>query len=341
MSDLEIEECILSKDTNRALELCTKGQKYFLGLFIKQFDENFVDRSAPVIRIMLVCNWCTTEQLVNLWNKMSKGNFTWNNIQIVMNEPADYYVVINSAPKEIVIDPKKTIVFRMEPHMDKNPIQWGEWANPDSDKFLKIFKHANKEYNNIEWHLSKTYQELSTMKIEKNPEFDSIISTVLSAKYKDPGHVKRIDFVRFLEKKGMKMHVYGDNKWNYKDYKGSLPYHCKDQAIFPYKYIFNAENHNIDSYFTEKLVDGILGECLVFYYGCFNIKEYLDERAFVHLELSNFEKDYEIITRAIKEDWHSKRLPYIREAKKKILEDMQFFPRLEKIINQFKTENSA
>ena len=180
----------------------------------------------------------------------------------------------------------------------------------------------------MEWHLSKTYTELSLMKTEKKY---NILSTVLSDKYNDPGHVKRIDFIKFLEKK-MHIDVYGNNRWNYKNYKGELPYHCKDDAIFPYKYIFNCENQEIKNYFTEKLIDGILGECLVFYSGCFNVKQYIDEKAFVYLDLVDFEHDYCIIEKAIKEDWYSQRLPHILEAKKKILNELQFFPRLEKII---------
>ena len=63
-----------------------------------------------------------------------------------------------------------------------------------------------------------------------------------------------------------------------------------------------------------------------------NIKDYIDERAFVYLELKNFENDYEIIKSAIMNDLWSERIEYIREAKKKILNELQFFPRLEKIV---------
>ena len=101
----------------------------------------------------------------------------------------------------------------------------------------------------------------------------------------------------------------------------------------PYKYIFNVENFQINNYYTEKLIDGILSECLVFYHGCPNIKELIDEKAFVWLELSNFEQDYKLIKKAIEEDWWSERLSYIKQAKTKILDELQFFPRLEKIIN--------
>ena len=117
---------------------------------------------------------------------------------------------------------------------------------------------------------------------------------------------------------------------------GPLPPHDKNGGLLQYKYTFNAENHSIRNYYTEKLIDGILAECLVFYWGCPNVKDYIDERAYVQLELVDFEKDYQTVQKAINEDWHSQRLPYIREAKKKILDELQFFPRLEKILNNLR-----
>jgi hypothetical protein len=36
------------------------------------------------------------------------------------------------------------------------------------------------------------------------------------------------------------------------------------------------------------------------------------------------------VKKAIEEDWWSQRLPYIREAKRRILTELQFFPRLER-----------
>ncbi len=362
----EIEKCIETKNVEQALELCSKEKQYYLGLFIgrllqttssryfelmaimtsntdvtkadvkllKNQEPSVVQTDDPTkIRVQLLCNWCPSEELARMWNKMSKGNYIWNNIQIVWDGRIDYYVVINSSPSGIPIDKKKTILFRMEPNMAKNPEIWKEWANPNQEDFLKVFKHESGDYNNNEWHLSKTYTELLNTSVPKNPELTKVLSTVLSAQYNDIGHVKRVDFVKFLDKKGVTVHVFGDNKWQYKNYKGSLPTHCKDDGIFPYKYTFNAENNPISNYFTEKLIDGILGECLTFYWGCPNAKKYIDERAYVQLELSNFEQDYETIKRAIQEDWHSQRLPYIKEAKKKILTELQFFPRLEQILN--------
>jgi L-rhamnose mutarotase len=159
------------------------------------------------------------------------------------------------------------------------------------------------------------------------------MSTVLSSKYFDPGHIKRIDFVKFLESKNMDVDVFGSNEFNYKRYKGSLPYAFKDDGLFPYKYTFNVENKSVLNYVTEKLADGILSECLTFYSGCKNASCHFDERAFVYLELEDFEHDYNVIKTMIENDEWSKRIEYIRLAKQKILNEQQFYPRIAKIIN--------
>ena len=319
---------ILSKDIENPNENCLDTSK-----FLTQFQNNINDETK--IKVKLLPSWTTSEALRDTWNRMSKGNYTWNNIKIVLDDKPDYFVVINAPPYNVKLteeQKKKTIVFQMEPYMDTiNKEKWGEWACPDPLKFFKVCSHK-LEYNNNEWNLKKTYNELKSMKMDKDCKLDSVISTVLSDKYYDPGHIKRIDFVKFLEKKDMSIHVFGSNKFEYIDYKGSLPWYEKDDAMIPYKYVFNCENNNIKNYFTEKLIDGILAECLVFYSGCINIREFIDERAFIYLELSNFEDDYQKIKKAIEDKEWEKRIDIIRIEKLKILDYLQFFPRLERII---------
>ena len=299
---------------------------------ISKLDKNIFKQKY--IKVLLACSWCSSKELCDTWNKMSKGNYIWNNIQIVSEEPCDYYCIINQPPSNLKIILENTIVFNMEPHMDKKSHLWNEeWMNIDKNKF-KWYGSHDKHYNNNEWHISKTYNELKNEEIIKDENLSNILSTVLSDKYNDPGHIKRVDFIKFLQlKNDIKVDVFGANRFMWDNYKGSLPYHEKDNALLPYKYIFNVENFQINNYYTEKLIDGILSECLVFYHGCPNIKELIDEKAFVWLELSNFEQDYKLIKKAIEEDWWSERLSYIKQAKTKILDELQFFPRLEKIIN--------
>ena len=334
---MEINNLISENKINEALNHCLKNNLNNLGSLIQKVSG--ITTEEPIIlkkiRILLACNWSDSKSICDLWNRMSKNNdYSWDKIQIVWEEPCDYYCIINKPfDDNLKYIPEKTIVFRMEPNMETNTFLWGDfWSKPNEQDFKFVGFHE-KHFNNNEWHLSKNYSQLSSEPIIKNNDLSFTLSTILSSKYTDPGHIRRIDFMKFFENKGcLDVHVYGQNKFLWKNYKGSLPPHKKDDSLFPYKYSFNVENFSIKNYYTEKLIDGILSETLVFYSGCSNIKDYIDERAFVYLELKNFENDYEIIKSAIMNDLWSERIEYIREAKKKILNELQFFPRLEKIV---------
>lgn len=289
---------------------------------------------SPIKRVKLLCNWCSSETLHSYWAKMSQdGNGKWDSISLALEEPIDFTVVLNATNE--LIDPKRTIVFQMEPKMESNP-SWGSWAKPDEKAFKAVFTHKT-EMNNIEWHLKPTYQQLCSgaTPILKTKLF----STIISGKYTDIGQIKRTNFVKFLEKKGIEIDIFGrENPHDFENYQGSLPTYEKDNGLFPYKYTFACENMAIPNYFTEKLIDGILSECLVFYSGCPNVREYIDPRAFVQLELSNFEADTEVIQTSIATNAYERAYPYILEAKAKILNELQFFPRLAKLLSQ--TENA-
>lgn len=299
-----------------------------------------VSQISPITVIKPYCNWISSEELCKVWNKMSQdGKGKWKNIQLDWKSSnPDYYVVVNSLPIGVSIDSPNIIYFRMEPHMEKHPEMWGAWSNPNPKQFYWYGGHE-AQLNNVEWHLSKTYKQLLNHTPKKEEKLDDRVSTVLSHKYVDPGHIKRVDFVKFLEgKEDLWVDVFGSESGNkifkYIHYKGSLPVYTKDKALFPYKYTFNVENNDIYNYCTEKLYDGILAECLTFYWGCPNISKYIDPRAYVVLDLNNFEKSYDTIKRAIREDWWSQRIGYIRQAKQNILQSLQFFPRLHSIVNK-------
>ncbi len=293
-------------------------------------------------RVKMLCNWCSSEQLCSDWDAMSKGNRAWNTIQITSEDTnIDYWVIINKPPPGAKYDPKRTIVFQMEPWCGE-PWQtwgvktWGEWAKPDPAKFLQVRSH-DKFYNNGFWQLSYTYSQLKNAIPEKT--MGNRISTICSTKYFDPGHKYRIDFLKFLESKAdsdVQFDFWNtDNKFNFKNYKGPLtPHKDKERGLLPYKYYFMCENNAEKNFITEKLWEPLLTESLVFYWGCPNVSDYIDPRAYVQLDMNNFELSFQIIKKAIKEDWWRQRLPYIRVEKQKFLETYQFFPTLERVITE-------
>jgi hypothetical protein len=304
--------------------------------FQKKYQE-IMNYEKDQYTVKMTSFWQNSKDECNMWNKQSKNNnYRWGKMTITSSDNADYTCVINAPYQNEKIIPEKTILFRMEPNMHLKSQLWGEWADPKHN-FLKYCPHE-LEYNNNEWHLNKTYRQLKTEKIEKTIE--KTLSTIQSTKYKDLGHIKRIKFLKYLEKKGgINLDIYGRcSSLNFKNYKGELPTHNRNKGILPYKYTFHAENNSIHNYYTEKIIDAILGECLIFYNGCPNINEYINENAYIWLDLEDFEKDYHIIKSAIENNEWEKRLPYIREAKNKILDSLQFFPRLEKIINDYRAK---
>jgi len=277
-----------------------------------------------MIKVKLICSWTDSPTICRSWNKMSQGDYNWNNVKIVSNdsEKPDYYCLINYTNDKNSYIPAKTIYMLMEPRHHILP----QWPDPKKIAFFSVLSR-----NNIEWHLSKTYKQLLEEPIIKT----QCLSTVVSDKYNDPGHIKRIDFLRYLHQQEFEFEfdLYGQsNRFNFSHYRGSLPIWQKDSGILPYKYTIACENSSHPNYFTEKIVDAILGECLCFYWGCPNISDYIDRDAYIILDLDDFEKSFKIIKEAIATDQWEVKIEIIKKEKLKILNDLQFFPTLEKII---------
>jgi hypothetical protein len=322
------------------------------GLYIKKeyYEEQIknnkiIETTKSNIRVKMLCNWCSSEQLCKEWSNMCEKGFVWKNLELVWTnkrEEIDYYVIINSPPKDEYFEPSKTIVFQMEPWVNDSTKNWGvktwgEWAEPDSEKFLAVRSRKTSHHNNAFWQLELTYNELLNLKVEKT----KIISSICSSKYFDEGHIARIDLLKYIEQKNdpnIIIDIYNqDNHHNFKNFKGPVsPYVDKSVGMLPYKYYFMIENNYEENFITEKLWEPILCESLCFYYGCPNVTDYIDSKAFVLLDINDFEKSYQIIKQAIEEDLWSKRIDIIRQEKQRILNELAFFPIIEKIINKNK-----
>jgi len=265
--------------------------------------------------------------------------FRWKDIRLTWTDDVniiDYYVIINFPPPNTYYDPKKTIVFQMEPWVN-DPTKnwgvktWGEWAVPDPVKFLKVYSHKT-HLNNVQWQINYPLPLLQN-NVDVNSKVD-VISSICSNKNFDDGHILRNNFIKYIDNDNkIKMNIFGrENYHGFSSYTGVLPDDNKIHGLMPYKYYFMCENNSEYNYATEKIWEPILCECLCFYWGCPNLEEYIDSSAFVRLPLDNFEESYNIIVRAITEDWWSQRIDIIRREKQKILNKLGFFPTIGKLI---------
>lgn len=286
-----------------------------------------------VMRIKMLCNWTDSKSLCQEWKVMCEHDYQWNDLEITWEDKdIDYYVIINFPPKDAYYIPEKTIVFQMEPTCAVK--HWGEWSNPDPKKFMHVRGRYTEHHNNAYWQMELTLNEIIHLRYDR--KLDKL-SSICSNKYFEEGHIDRVNMLKYIEEKGgIDIDIYNyDNEQMWKNYRGKCgPFGDKSKGILPYKYYFMGENNYLRNFITEKVWEPILCETLVFYFGCPNIDDYIDKNAIVILDPKNLQESYETILRAIEEDWWSQRIDCIREMKKKILNELAFFPTIEKQLKE-------
>jgi hypothetical protein len=263
-----------------------------------------------VQKIKLLCDWTDSNFLPTLFTKMMKDD----RFELVIDDSeVDLYVIFNTT-KDFHI-PEKSVVFQMEPK-----ILYNRGLN-----YKRVYTMDNS-FSNLEWHLSKNYSELLK---PYNQQKSDLLSVILSDKYFDEGHKFRVDLVIYLDKTRTPIKVFGNRCWTFLNSYDSteLPSFNKDVGLFPFKYHLAVENTAIKGYTTEKLVDGILSECLTFYWGgedCI-----INENAFIRLDKNmSFEDICETINECIRTDEWSKRIDNIRIEKLRIINNLTVFSRI-------------
>ena len=287
------------------------------------------------MRIVLLCNWCSSRELAETWRKMLPRGLGVELADAAEEAEPDLWVVVNGAPAGARYDPARTILLQMEPNLPVDEAR---------ERAFMAFLRTGRDWNTVEWHLSMTYDALLVHEPRKPRPLARAVTAVLSGKCTDPGHRLRHDLARMAQARGQPFTVWGargpdDQSYAHADYRGRLPYHAKDDALFPYRYHLAVENHAIPYYATEKLYDALLAECLPFYWGAPNAHERVDPEAFIVLPL---ELDPEggratpasllaalaRIRRAVREDEWTRRLPAIRRAKRALLRRHSCFVRV-------------
>ena len=155
-----------------------------------------------------------------------------------------------------------------------------------------------------------TYEELVAL---EPPDKRNAVAVVFSRKSILPGHRRRQRFVRRLKAVlGDRLDVFGD---------GYVKIGLKADAILPYKYHLALENTVMPSYWTEKVADAFLGFALPFVSGAPDLARWFPEDSFVPIDLSNVDQAVETVVSTMNRDIHADRLPAIREARRRVIQD--------------------
>lgn len=158
------------------------------------------------------------------------------------------------------------------------------------------------------------------------PEKTRTISTVCSKRVGNITlHSTRVDFTRRLKEDLTELEVFGS---------GVTPMDDKAEALDAYKFHIVVENHVYEHHLTEKLPDAFLGYTLPFYHGAPNAADYFPKESFIRIDINNYKRTREIIKFHLANSEYEDRLPFIIEARRRVLEKENLFSIIASKINE-------
>jgi len=160
----------------------------------------------------------------------------------------------------------------------------------------------------------RTWDEM----IQSPPEHKTgdLSAVCSSKKQKNTVHAERYAFTMRIKQLIPEMALFG---------RGVCPIDDKADALDSYRYHIVIENHVAPHHWTEKLADAFLGLTLPFYYGCPNVADYFPKDSFIPVDVRDPEGAARIIRDAISTQQFERRLPAIREARRRVLNQYNLF----------------
>ena len=316
----------------RALLVRCKTALYPLILQINKINEPDIDRSKSKRTVKAL--YCSSRENIAVYEKHFNTKTGWGDLEFTTQKYADYYLIINNVlyGPFSYYNPKRTLLYYAEPAATLD--QWPSWSKlEEKNEFFHISRLPHSRMLTV-WWLSKSYHWLKENSIQKT----KVLSTVTSDHDMSPIYRKRLAFTKILDEQ-IRIDIYGRSRSpnsqlkTFSQYRGELlPDLCKDDGLFPYKYHFASENNIEDNYFTEKLTDAILAECLCFYHGTETAGNWIDSRAFIHIDIAKPIEAINTIKKAIENNEWEKRIQIIRKEKQKVLDEMNLLADIERVI---------
>lgn len=163
----------------------------------------------------------------------------------------------------------------------------------------------------LPWLVGRSYDQLAAAFPGKTAD----LSVICSDKAMVAGHRRRLRFVeRLLELSPMPRFGRGfrelPDKWD---------------GLAPFRYSVAIENSRQDHYWTEKIADCFLAGIVPIYWGAPNIRDYFPAEAMIVIDTLDPVEAARIIKAEATPEGYLRRLPALREAKRRVLEDHNLF----------------
>jgi len=269
--------------------------------------------------VRVVKNW----DCPDLLRQTPARSGAWSGVRFTLEpvEECDVLLVLNEVRDELLVrcPPQNVWALMQEPFV---PGVF-DWMVEGHRGFARVFTHHPPRRSGryvaapplVPWHVDRDFDALDGM---APPPKSADLSWITSAARDFPGHRRRMAFLEFLcDRADLPFDLFG---------RGIRPISDKWNGLAPYRYSLAVENCCCPDYWTEKLADCLLSFTLPFYYGCPNLECYLPAEAFVRIDIGDPQGAVRTIREAIARDEYTRRLPAICEARRRLLQQYQFFP---------------
>jgi len=289
-----------------------------------------------------------SDTVVQRWSRQLPGTENrWGDSEFVFDPLAtdyDWLVVYHDLPKmhgrfgleKLRCDPRHTLLITNEPssitvYGRDYSRQFGlvltfqePWAMPHPQA---IFSQPGLlwyyGYPSAGGHV-RAYDELAAMPA---PVKTREVSTICSSRQgRATLHHRRFNFTQRLQAAIPELEIFGH---------GVRPMNDKAEVIDPYKYHLTIENHYYPHHLTEKLPDTFLGYAVPFFYGCPNAEEYFPKDSFIRIDMNDLAKTIDIMRSTIAANEYHDRLPYVREARRRVLEEYNLFAVIDRLATEY------
>lgn len=253
------------------------------------------------------CSWGQTcDELIQRYSIMAPGSKpVWKEITADSTKPADLTVALQLPS----FNDNNCLHLRREPEIIE---RW-----PVDVVGNNVFDYSTIEkYHVTTWWLTKNYDFLSSL---KRPDKKYKVSTLSSLKHKH-----RTDFINNISSMSDTIDVYGHISGKIVPLTS-----LRDNVFLKYEKSICIENCSVNNYFTEKIIDCILGWCMPIYWGCPNISSFLPEGSYRNIDLDDYSTAIDIINEPVNET----ELKSIAEARDLILNKYNIWPTMYNYIN--------
>jgi hypothetical protein len=253
------------------------------------------------------------------------GRGIWNGIQFTLDPvpECDYVIVLNhlQEPVTVNVPPGKVWCLVQEP-----PVPLYRWLQLGFASFDRVYtqdpalgggKYIHS-HGSLPWHVDRTYDWLKASPI---PQKTKPLSWVTSNARNKPGHALRMGFLDTV-RAAVPFDLFG---------RGFRPVADKWDALADYRYSIAFENYSGRDYFTEKITDCFLAGAMPLYYGATNLEAYFPPESFIRIDPTDPATPRRI-QEIISSDLAEKNRVAILEARRRVLEEHQIFPRISSLI---------